>query len=54
MFGCMRATGDWAHVADGGKVFFMGRCDRQLKRSGHRINLDSIQQVSRVFSLHGT
>ena len=30
---------------EGGRLVYDGRCDRQIKRLGHRINLDHIQQV---------
>ncbi len=43
--GTMRPTGDWGCVDIDGRVYCVGRCDRQIKRSGHRVNLDSIQQV---------
>jgi len=41
----MRCTGDWGSMGDGGAVVCSGRKDRQMKRSGQRINLDYIQQV---------
>ena len=49
--GVMRPTGDWGYTDGSGRIYFMGRCDRQIKRSGHRINLDSIQQVPLIKSL---
>lgn len=30
---------------EGGRLVYDGRCDRQIKRLGHRINMDHIQQV---------
>ena len=41
----MRPSGDLGHIDQNGKLFYDGRCDRQMKRLGHRINLDHIQQV---------
>lgn len=41
--GTLRATGDWAYVKDG-CIWFCGRKDRQIKRMGKRINLDTIEQ----------
>ena len=43
--GVMRATGDKGHMDEGGRLVYDGRCDRQIKRLGHRINMDHIQQV---------
>ncbi|XP_068720110.1 beta-alanine-activating enzyme-like isoform X2 [Montipora capricornis] len=46
--GTMRATGDWAFVKDS-CIWFCGRNDRQIKRMGKRINLDSIErEISEV------
>ena len=44
VWGCMRPSGDFGYLDDSG-LFFEGRCDDQVKRAGHRINLSSIQQV---------
>ena len=41
--GTLRATGDWAYVKDG-CIWFCGRKDRQIKRMGKRINLDTVEQ----------
>ena len=41
----MRCTGDRGRVSEGGQVYFAGRLDRQIKRKGHRLNLDYIEQV---------
>jgi hypothetical protein len=41
----MRPSGDLGHIDQNGRLFYDGRCDRQKKRLGHRINLDHIQQV---------
>ena len=43
--GVMRSSGDLGHIDEDGRLFYDGRCDRQVKRLGHRINLDNIQQV---------
>ena len=43
--GVMRPSGDLGHIDDLGRLIYDGRCDRQVKRFGHRINLDHIQQV---------
>ena len=43
--GVARLTGDWGYRDSHGRVFFLGRKDRQVKRLGHRINLDTVQQV---------
>ena len=51
--GTMRNTGDIAFRCDAtGHVYVIGRTDRQIKRKGHRVNMDRIQQVgeSLVFS----
>ena len=47
----MRCTGDWGSVEEGGAVVCNGRMDRQMKRSGQRINLDYIQQVKGYLEL---
>ena len=44
--GCMRPSGDVGYIDGSGRLYCVGRTDRQIKRSGHRINLDSIQKVS--------
>ena len=41
----MRCSGDYASVNNEEGVVCTGRGDRQIKRQGHRINLDTIQQV---------
>ena len=46
----MRATGDRGWVCREGKIYFAGRLDRQMKRSGHRISLDHIEQVKRIYA----
>ena len=44
--GTMRNTGDIAFRCDAtGHVYVVGRIDRQIKRKGHRVNMDHIQQV---------
>ncbi len=43
--GHMRCTGDVGRVLPGGGVVYVGRRDRQVKRRGHRVNLDYIQHV---------
>ena len=49
----MRPSGDIGYVSDNGRLYCVGRTDRQIKRSGHRINLDSVQQVITV-SMYGS
>ena len=46
----MRPSGDLGHIDQNGRLFYDGRCDRQVKRLGHRINLDHIQQVQCWYS----
>ena len=41
----MRATGDRGWVDERGYIYFTGRLDRQIKRLGHRISLDHLEQV---------
>ena len=45
----MRPSGDLGHIDEDGKLFYDGRCDRQVKRLGHRVNLDYIQQVVHIY-----
>ena len=45
-WGRVRCTGDMGRVEEGGAVIFLGRQDRQVKRFGHRVSLDYIQQAS--------
>ena len=42
---CMRRTGDRGWVSRDGSVYFAGRLDRQIKRQGHRLRLDFIEEV---------
>ncbi len=39
----MRCSGDYGYLNSQGQLIFAGRRDRQIKRWGHRINLDRIQ-----------
>ncbi len=48
--GRMRCTGDVGRVLPGGGVVYVGRRDRQIKRKGHRVNLDYIQHVRFAFN----
>ena len=41
----LRGTGDRGWMSEGGQIYFAGRLDRQIKRRGHRISLDYIEQV---------
>ncbi len=41
--GVLYRTGDLAHVADDGLVYFLGRQDSQIKSRGHRIELGEIE-----------
>ena len=43
--GCMRPSGDIGYRDDGGNIYCIGRSDQQVKRAGHRVNLNVIQQV---------
>lgn len=43
--GTMRPTGDHGSYRSDGQLCYIGRMDKQIKRLGHRINLDHIQQV---------
>lgn len=47
--GCMRPSGDIGYVDGSGQLYCVGRTDRQIKRAGHRVNLDSIQQVGSLW-----
>lgn len=44
--GTLRNSGDVGYRNENGQVYIMGRTDRQIKRRGHRINLDFIEQVT--------
>ena len=44
--GTMRPTGDHGGYRSDGQLCYIGRIDKQIKRLGHRINLDRIQQVT--------
>ena len=45
----MRPTGDYGNYRHSdGRLCYIGRVDKQIKRLGHRINLDHIQQVSKL------
>ena len=48
----MRCSGDWGYMDGRGQLTYAGRNDRQVKRRGHRINLDTIQQVGQQFYVH--
>ena len=41
-----RDSGDEGTTDEHGRIYLCGRSDRQIKRRGHRINLDYIEQVS--------
>ncbi|KAL5486532.1 hypothetical protein EMCRGX_G019026 [Ephydatia muelleri] len=43
--GCMRPSGDIGYRDNLGRVYCVGRLDQQLKRAGHRVYLNTIQQV---------
>jgi len=43
--GRMRPSGDHGRYDSDGLIYYVGRMDKQVKRLGHRINLDTIQQV---------
>ena len=45
-FGTFRRTGDIVCVDVSGRVYYTGRRDNQIKRFGHRINLEMIENVS--------
>ena len=49
--GIMRDSGDCGYISDSGKLYYIGRTDRQIKRNGIRMNLDHIQQVPYVYRL---
>ena len=51
MPGVMRASGDMGHFDECGRLMYDGRSDRQIKRLGHRINLDYIQRVREMLRL---
>ena len=45
--GTMRPTGDYgSYRKSDGRLCYIGRMDKQIKRLGHKINLDHIQQVN--------
>ena len=39
----MRCSGDSGYQDSQGQLVYVGRGDRQIKRAGHRVNLDKIQ-----------
>ena len=41
----MRDSGDLGYINREGKLFYIGRSDQQIKRSGIRMNLNHIQLV---------
>ena len=43
--GTFRDSGDEGKVDEEGQIYLCGRSDRQVKRRGHRINLDYVEQV---------
>ena len=43
--GVMRPSGDLGQIDECGWLLYGGRCDRQVKRRGHRVNMDHIQQA---------
>uniref|UniRef100_A0A1X7TKJ6 AMP-dependent synthetase/ligase domain-containing protein n=1 Tax=Amphimedon queenslandica TaxID=400682 RepID=A0A1X7TKJ6_AMPQE len=43
--GTFRDSGDDGMTDEHGRIYLCGRSDRQIKRNGHRINLDYIEQV---------
>lgn len=43
----MRCSGDRGRVDAWGRLLCGGREDRQIKRWGHRVNLDHVEQVRR-------
>ncbi|CAG5862382.1 unnamed protein product [Menidia menidia] len=47
--GTMRATGDWVSLQEG-RLYYRGRRDREIKRNGKRLNLDSLQTILFVSS----
>ena len=51
--GTMRPTGDYGgYRRSDGQLCYIGRMNKQIKRLGHRINLDHIQQVSTIRNVH--
>ena len=46
--GGMRCSGDHGYIDSDGHLIYHGRSDHQVKRWGHRINLDIIQQVKQL------
>ena len=45
-YGAWRNSGDVAFRDSAtGHVYIIGRIDRQIKRKGHRVNMDHVQQV---------
>lgn len=46
----MRCSGDHGYIDGDSHLVYHGRSDHQVKRWGHRINLDIIQQVNNYYS----
>ena len=40
-----RATGDMGVMKSNGDVYYVGRKDKQIKRLGHRLNIEGLEQV---------
>lgn len=40
-------TGDWGHQGEDGLWYFEGRCDREVKVQGHRIDLNAVENTIR-------
>ena len=43
-----RCTGDLGRVDSKGNIFCLGRVDRQIKRHGKRLDLDTLEKVGFV------
>ena len=50
--GTMRKSGDLGLMDDDGRLYYLGREDRQVKRWGTRLSLELIEQVSQLLPKH--
>ncbi|XP_055637129.1 beta-alanine-activating enzyme [Toxorhynchites rutilus septentrionalis] len=47
---CYRNTGDLVELIDGGKWYYLGRCDETVKRYGVRVSLARVERVANRYA----